>query len=68
MRNENLEKRSDMEKKLYADIRFLQGTDEDYNRVEAVFCGLSSHCEANSKPVINYLKDWDDDEVRLVEE
>ena len=51
-----------MEKKLYAVVRACQGTDDDYTRVEAVFCGLdSSHCEGNSQPVINYFSDWDDE-------
>lgn len=57
-----------MEKKLYATVRFLQSTDEDYNRVEAVFSGLTTHCEGNSQPVIDYLSDWDSDENELTEE
>lgn len=57
-----------MEKKLYATVRFLQSTDEDYYRVEAVFSGLTTHCEGNSQPVIDYLSDWDSDENELTEE
>lgn len=58
-----------MEKKLYARIRFVQSCDEDYNRIEAVFCGLrDAYCEGNSQPVIDYLSDWDSDENELTEE
>ena len=49
-----------MEKKLYSQIRFVQSCDEDYNRVEAVFCGLRpGYCEGNSQKIIDYLSDWD---------
>lgn len=49
-----------MEKKLYSTIRFVQSCDEDYNRIDAVFCGIrQGYCEGNSQPVIDYLSDWD---------
>lgn len=52
-----------MKTKLYSQIRFVQSTDEDYNRIEAVFSGLrAGYCEGNSQPVIDYLSDWDDEE------
>lgn len=57
-----------MKTKLYSTIRFVQSTDEDYNRIEAVFSGLTTHCEGNSQPVIDYLSDWDDEENELTEE
>ena len=58
-----------MEKKLYAVIRTCQDTDDDYNRVEAVFSGLDvSYCEGNSQPVINYFSEWEDEFNRLQEE
>lgn len=55
--------------KLYSIVRFVQSTDDDYNRVDAVFCGLSySYCEANSQPIIDYLSNWDGDENEITEE
>ena len=58
-----------MEKKIYSTIRFVQDTDEDYNRIEAVFSGLrAGYCESNAQPVIDYLSDWDDEENELTEE
>lgn len=58
-----------MKTKLYSQIRFVQSTDEDYNRIEAVFSGLrAGYCEGNSQPVIDYLSDWDDEENELIEE
>lgn len=57
-----------MKTKLYSQIRFVQSTDEDYNRIEAVFSGLrAGYCEGNSQPVIDYLSDWDDEEDELIE-
>lgn len=58
-----------MGKKIYSTIRFVQSTDEDYNRIEAVFSGIrAGYCEGNSQPVIDYLSDWDDEENELTEE
>lgn len=52
-----------MKKKLYSTVRFVQSVDEDYNRIEAVFCGLrDGYCEGNSQPVIDYLSNWDDEQ------
>lgn len=49
-------------KKYYTTIRVVQSTDEDFNRIEAVFCGLQyGFCQGNSQPVIDYLTDWDID-------
>lgn len=58
-----------MKETIYSTIRFVQGSDEDYNRIEAVFSGLNrGYCEANSQPVIDYLSEWDDEENELTEE
>lgn len=58
-----------MEEKIYSTVRFVQDSDEDYNRIEAVFSGLrAGYCEGNSQPVIDYLSDWDDEENELTEE
>ena len=58
-----------MEKKLYSRVRFVQDVDEDYNRIDAVFCGLEyGRCQGNSQPVIDYLSEWDSDENELTEE
>lgn len=58
-----------MKDKLYSRVRFVQDTDDDYNRIEAVFSGLrSGYCEGNSQPVIDYLSEWDDEENELTEE
>ncbi|GAY30626.1 hypothetical protein [Prevotella sp. MGM2] len=58
-----------MEKKLYSTVRFVQSSDEDYNRIEAVFSGLRTwYCEGNAQPVIDYLSDWDDEENELTAE
>ena len=58
-----------MKKKLYAVIRVCQSSDDDYNRVEAVFSGLEAGCcEGNSQPVIKYLSEWDDEFNELQEE
>lgn len=47
-----------MKKKLYFKVRFVQSSDEDYNRIEAVFSGLKAgYCEGNAQPVIDYLSD-----------
>ncbi len=52
------EKISIMKKKLYSKVRFVQSSDEDYNRIEAVFSGLKAgYCEGNAQPVIDYLSD-----------
>lgn len=56
------------EKKYYTTVRFVQGTDDDYNRMEAVFCGLrDGYCEGNSQPVIDYLSDWDEEIYEISE-
>lgn len=48
---------------LFVEIRFVQGVDDDYNEIEQMFCGeQDGYCEANSQPVIDYLKQWDDGE------
>ena len=48
---------------LFVEIRFVQGGDDDYNEIEQMFCGeQDGYCEANSQPVIDYLKQWDDGE------
>ena len=58
-----------MKKKLYSTVRFVQSVDEDYNRFEAVFCGLrDGYCEGNSQPVIDYLSNWDDEKNELTDE
>ena len=58
-----------MKTKIYSIVRFVQSADDDYNRIEAVFSGISLHyCEGNSQPVIDYLSDWDDEENELSEE
>lgn len=49
---------------LFVEIRFVQGGDDDYNEIEQMFCGeQDGYCEANSQPVIDYLKQWDDGEI-----
>lgn len=58
-----------MKNKIYSTIRFVQSTDEDHNRIEAVFSGLrAGYCEGNFQPVIDYLSDWDDEDNELTEE
>lgn len=53
-----------MKNKIYSIVRFVQSADDDYNRIEAVFSGISLYyCEGNSQPVIDYLSDWDDEEI-----
>lgn len=48
---------------LFVEIRFVQGGDDDYNEIAQMFCGeQNGYCEANSQPVIDYLKQWDDGE------
>lgn len=48
-----------MKNKIYSIVRFVQSADDDYNRIEAVFSGISLYyCEGNSQPVIDYLSDW----------
>lgn len=48
---------------LFVEVRFVQGGDDDYNEIEQMFCGKQDgYCEANSQPVIDYLKQWDDGE------
>lgn len=48
---------------LFVEVRFVQGGDDDYNEIEQMFCGeQDGYCEANSQPVIDYLKQWDDGE------
>ena len=48
---------------LFVEIRFVQGGDDDYNEIEQMFCGeQNGYCKANSQPVIDYLKQWDDGE------
>ena len=55
-----------MKNKIYSIVRFVQSADDDYNRIEAVFSGISLYyCEGNSQPVIDYLSDWDDEENEL---
>lgn len=57
-----------MSKKTYSIVRFVQSTDDDYNRIEAVFSGIRpTYCEGNSQPVIDYLSDWDDEDNELTE-
>ena len=49
---------------LFVEVRFVQGGDDDYNEIEQMFCGgQDGYCEANSQPVIDYLKQWDDGEI-----
>lgn len=51
---------------LYAEIRFVQRGDDDYEEIERMFCGeQDGYCEANSQPVIDYLKQWDSDENEI---
>lgn len=51
---------------LYAEIRFVQSGDDDYEEIERMFCGeQDGYCEANSQPVIDYLKQWDSDENEI---
>ena len=48
---------------LFVEVRFVQSGDDDYNEIERMFCGeQDGYCEANSQPVIDYLKQWDDGE------
>lgn len=49
---------------LFVEVRFVQGGDDDYNEIEQMFCGeQDGYCEANSQPVIDYLKQWDNGEI-----
>lgn len=51
---------------LWAEIRFVQGGDDDYEQIEQMFCGDDPvYCEGNSQPVIDYLKQWDGDECEI---
>lgn len=51
---------------LWAEIRFVQSGDEDYDKIEEMFCGKQDgYCEANSQPVIDYLSQWDGEETEL---
>lgn len=51
---------------LYAEIRFVQGGDDDYEDIMRMFCGDDPvYCEGNSQAVIDYLKQWDSDENEL---
>lgn len=51
---------------LWAEIRFVQGGDDDYEEIEHMFCGDEpGYCVANSQPVIDYLKQWDGDECEI---
>ena len=48
---------------LFVEVRFVQNGDDDYNEIDRMFCGeQDGYCEANSQPVIDYLKQWDDGE------
>lgn len=48
---------------LFVEVRFVQSGDDDYNEIDRMFCGeQEGYCEANSQPVIDYLKQWDDGE------
>lgn len=48
---------------LFVEVRFVQSVDDDYNEIDRMFCGeQDGYCEANSQPVIDYLKQWDDGE------
>ena len=48
---------------LFVEVRFVQSGDDDYNEIDRMFCGeQDGYCEANSQPVIDYLKQWDDGE------
>lgn len=48
---------------LFVEVRFVQSVDDDYNEIDSMFCGeQDGYCEANSQPVIDYLKQWDDGE------
>lgn len=49
---------------LFVEVRFVQSGDDDYNEIEQMFCGeQDGYCEANSQPVIDYLKQWDNGEI-----
>ena len=51
---------------LWAEIRFVQGGDDDYEEILQMFCGDNdAYCEANAQPVIDYLKQWDSDECEI---
>ena len=53
-----------MKRKLYSEIRFVQSYDDDYNRIDAVFCGIDPlYCEGNAQPIIDYLSAWDSDKI-----
>ena len=59
---------TDASKKLYSTVRFVQSTDSDYHQVSRMFDGSQDgYCEANSQPVINFLKEWDDNFNKLEE-
>ena len=50
--------------RLYIEIRFVQGTDDDFNELSDMFCGdADGFCEGNSQPVIDYLSQWDNGEI-----
>lgn len=51
---------------LWAEIRFVQGGDDDYEEISQMFCGDDPvYCEGNSQPVIDYLKQWDMGECEI---
>lgn len=66
MRNAKLNEAE--EGSMWVEIRFVQGGDDDYEEVSRMFCGDNDvYCEANSQPVIDYLKQWDDGECEITQ-
>ncbi len=62
IRNRLKKLNEDVENGLFAEIRFVQGGDGDFNEIEQMFCGdEDGYCQANAQPVIDYLKQWDDE-------
>ena len=56
---------------LWAEIRFVQGGEDDYDEIFDMFCGEenreTAYCAGNSQPVIDYLKQWDGNECEIVD-
>lgn len=58
-----LKLRESTENGLWTEIIFVQSGDDIYDEIDHMFCGdRDGYCEANSQPVIDYLKQWDDGE------
>ena len=56
---------------LWAEVRFVQGGDEDYDEILNMFCGEenadTAYCAGYSQPVIDYLKQWDGEGSEIVD-